>query len=249
MAFRRIMKMIIVAGVLLSGKLSSAALADVCTISKRKEARRCQGLDDGQLERTVYIEHPVVVCKLPGLQVRVQELLKYPDIDSDNVCGDSTWLTRARFEVLFQSDDIINLLLETEGAGAYPSTSKVFKVIDLNTGGRLDAASTYKDVPELLRYLHQLQDQEIRKSTPEDDHVAWYRDLTGSRLRLRDLESLRIKEDGVEFHFDYEFPHVMEVFEPLGIYFVTWSRLENHLMPTSGLMKVLRSLQETNLTR
>ncbi len=142
--------------------------------------------------------------------------------------------TGSRFTVNTEDRGIIDLTIEIDFVGAYPSTTRHFFTFATETGMRPEARDLF--IGDSLEVLAGVLDTLLADRMAEAER-AWGEPgmYEGHAFTTDDLESFSIMGDGVEFHYDFGFPHVAEAAEPDGDILMTWDRIAPFIDP-DGLL-------------
>ncbi len=131
----------------------------------------------------------------------------------------------ADYFVNYDAGCILDITITTDFVGAYPSTAYYYFCFDASTGERLRAADILDPdrFDELVSILDAMLQENIGEAAAhcceEADGVpdSIYE---GYRFTIDNLEAFTVSEDGVWFHYDFGFPHVIEAAEPDGELFL-----------------------------
>lgn len=144
------------------------------------------------------------------------------------------------FEVNFDGSGILDITITIDFVGAYPSTFEHYFCFDTGTGERLGISDLMK--PDRLGALAGLLDERLQEnvrtamsiccSGPDGIDPAIY---SSASFREADLERFSIMEGGIEFHYDYGFPHVMLAAEPERDIFLSYEELQPYIDPEGPL--------------
>jgi hypothetical protein len=149
------------------------------------------------------------------------------------------------FDVNFNSSGILDITIRIDFVGAYPSTFEHYFSFDASTGERLGIGDLILDGKlEDLAGILDTQLQENIQAAVEvyclgPDGLA--PDLYSSgRFEAADLESFSILEDGIEFHYEFGFPHMILAAEPEGEIFLSFEEIGTFLDPEGLLAGIAR---------
>jgi hypothetical protein len=147
--------------------------------------------------------------------------------------------TGAAFDVNFNRGGILDITIIVDYVGAYPSTFLYWFNFDARTGDPLLPSDLFleSEVDGLVALLDsELQDNvqaaiEVYCSSPEEAS-----DMYGDPHFTADyLGRFSIMQDGIEFHYDFEFPHAYLAAEPEEDLMVSWEDLAPFLDPEGPL--------------
>lgn len=131
----------------------------------------------------------------------------------------------ADYVVNYDAGGILDITITTEFVGAYPSTGRHYFCFDTSTGERLGAADLLdpRRTDELVAILDAMLQERIGEAVRECVECAngLPRELyMGHGFSTDDLDCFTVTEDGMWFHYDFGFPHVVEAAEPDGELFL-----------------------------
>lgn len=133
--------------------------------------------------------------------------------------------TGADFVVNFDEGGILDITITTDFVGAYPSTAYCYFCFDTSTGERLGAADIldpqrFVELASILDAMLQENISEAAAHCCEEADGVPDEIYEGYSFTIEDLESFTVTEDGMWFHYDFGFPHVIEAAEPDGELFL-----------------------------
>ncbi|MEB3292302.1 MAG: hypothetical protein VKJ24_04010 [Synechococcales bacterium] len=150
------------------------------------------------------------------------------------------WLTRLDYQVNYNANSILDLTYFVEGLGAYPSGFERHIAVDLKTGKVLRPHDLFKTqaLGSLARRVEQKMQQAIqtkRAQLAQDNQDVGEELFQNHRFRIRNLENFSITPEGVTFHYDYGFPHVVLAAEPEGKFSFTYAELQPFIKPNGAI--------------
>lgn len=210
-------------------------------------------------DREAVIHYPTVKGSLDDtLRHRIEEAIglkagtdmTLEEWKADN--EESRWLSEIDYEIKHNQNSILNLVYTVSGVGAYPDSFSKSLVVDLRTGNPLTAADLFKSssLNALATRLNTALNADVEKARRKwgADWESMEEELKDARFDAAKLDDLTIGDKGVTFHFDFNFPHVVEAMEPSGRYFVGWKELEPYIDRQGPLGVFLRPCpQEANI--
>ena len=143
------------------------------------------------------------------------------------------------FELNFNDLGILDLTIHVEFLGAYPSTSEYYFTFDTGTGRRLAMADLMSDerLPELAALVNERLQENIRTAEsvycPGPNGVD--PEMYDAQFTEADLESFSVEEGGIEFHYDFGFPHIILAAEPEEDVFLSFDELAPCIDPDGPL--------------
>ena len=199
---------------------------------------------------------PLVMGLKPSIQKKVQKELSLKSVVGDWE-DNRGWLTDVNYEVTYNKNNILSLEYLIEGCGAYPSSMIENVCIDLKSGRRVKLSSLIKE--SSLNELAKIVDEKIKcsvdaqlKDFPGDREsiiTTCNQALTGEIDAAADelapftksnFGSFLIYESGINFNFEFGFPHIAKAMEPDTGYFVSYKTLKPHLKPNGPLGFIAR---------
>jgi len=163
-----------------------------------------------------------------GLKAGTDETLEEWKADFE----DSWWLDEIEYKVGYNRNFLLNLIYTVSGTGAYPDSFSKSLVVDLRTGKPLAAKDLFKSAS--LEALAARLNREL-KADVEATRRKWGADWDGeeevknARFDVAHLDDFTLGERGINFHYDFGFPHVIKALEPRGTYFLSWKQLAPYI--------------------
>lgn len=227
--------------------LAGIALSQNVTITAKKTVYR-RPKPESSYKKTFTITYPRVSGLSPALNKKVQTTIGYDrtlDLKLKEELGEFQWLEEASYEVNYNKKGILVITLSMEGTAAYPSDVSKTVVVDLRTGDRVTPAQIFIDLNRLAAMCRKAQRDEIKaslaeikkESPDETDPESLFRDAD---FKVSDLKEFSVNDQGVTFHYDYGFPHVILALQPDGQYFFNWHELKPFIRPGSLLQRLVR---------
>ena len=144
----------------------------------------------------------------------------------------------AGYQVVYDKHAVLEIDVNTEFMGAYPSSNRFHVLVDVETGEPIGAnAFLSARVPALVKRIDARLQVEVKSSAAAKDPD--FKDLLdGAHFDAKDLADFSVSDDGVTFLHDYEFPHVALALQPPGRFFVPWSDLAADLDPKGPLARI-----------
>lgn len=149
--------------------------------------------------------------------------------------GEDFWLDSCDFTVNYNKNNVLDVTLLMEGSGAYPSVSTKYLVINTSNGTRVKPSDVFIKLDELAAKVKKAQQAEMKKAEIELKNNPDSADFDGSEyfsradFKAEHLWAFTVSDNGITFHYNYEFPHVALALQPDGNYFYSWSQLKNYL--------------------
>ncbi len=196
-------------------------------------------------KKTFDITWPKVSGTSAALARKIEAALNYEkhfDFTIKGEQNDTDWLSDADFKVDYNRGHILCVSLFIEGSGAYPSTSTKYVTVNTRTGMAVKPIDVFVRTAGLKAVLTKMRAKEIAdtkasiKKDPENKDVdidQLFKDsLEYNKIKL---DQFTVKSDGVVFHHNYDFPHVVQALQPPGEFLLTWAQLKPYLK-SGGLL-------------
>ncbi len=224
--------------------ISAAAFGQNVVITKKKETVK-RPRPTSEYKASFDLERPVVKAATPAVSRLIEQNLSYEknfELSIKEETTDIQWLDEATFEIEHNGGGIISARLSISGSAAYPDGVTKYVVLDAKTGRKLTANDVFIDLSGLLKLVLTKQEAEVKEASDEikdeDPEVVDYFD--GRRIDVEGLDHFSVSADGVAFHYDYAFPHVIQAYEPEGKFEFTWAEIKGHIKPSGLLGRFVR---------
>lgn len=188
--------------------------------------------------KTASVTYPVVSGLPPAILRRVRSILDFKNI-FDYSLGEyrsDSWLSEFDYVVNYNADFLMDITFCQSGAGAYPDEQSRHFLINLIDGRISKARDVF--VSDKLAQLASVVDVELQselgaleKRNASDNDVG-PQDRTSIKgayenlkFAVEHLEDFSVGRTGITFLYDAGFPHVIQAFEPKGMYFFTYAQL------------------------
>lgn len=148
---------------------------------------------------------------------------------------DYYWLDTLDYEVPFNKDGIVVIRLFINGSAAYVDGDLKTLVVDANTGRRVTIRQAFTNLPALVEKLAEMQEAavaeeiESRKEMDPEDAETITEYMKDKTITVPALDEFSVSDEGVTFHFDFEFPHAIQALQPNGDYSFTWEEIRPYL--------------------
>ena len=226
--------------------LTSFAQSVVITPKKITYQRRKPFAD---FKKSFIVTSPKVKAATPALSKKIETAISYEKNNNfklSNEISENQWLDEASYEVNYNKNGLLDIILTTEGSAAYPTTFNKEIVVDLKTGNRLTAQDVFTNLPGLAAKVRRAQTAEIEKAREDYKKYPDSADFDGSeyfnqaKITVSQLNDFSVSDKGITFSYDYEFPHVVQALQPDGIYFYSWAKLKPYIKRGGLLEKFIR---------
>lgn len=144
--------------------------------------------------------------------------------------GEFQWLEEASYEVKYNKNGLLDIILFAEGSAAYPSLIVTEVVVDLKTGNRVKPADIFIKLTELAKFVKKAQVAEIKKAkvdikkeNPEEELESLFEN---ANFTVENLAEFAVHDKGVTFIYNYAFPHVALALQPEGRFSYTWAQIK-----------------------
>jgi hypothetical protein len=142
-------------------------------------------------------------------------------------------VTSVTFDVPFNDNQLLNLILRTETEQAYPDHFEHYALFDLRNGKRLQADDLWarptkaKLVALLQRKLNRNITEALRDPADESSGLTPELVPTIGKTTIDDetLASITIQKQGIVLTHEFGFPHAVEASEPDGTLKLSWAEL------------------------
>ncbi len=212
---------------------SSISFSQSVVITPKKVVyKRPKPIQDSK--KSFVVIRPQVKAATPALSKKIETAISYEknnDFNLKDELGDFQWLEEASYEVKYNKNGLLDIILTSEGSAAYPSSIVKEVVIDTKTGNRTTAANVFTNLKNLTAKVKNSQKAEIKKAIiglkkemPKDDDPARF--FTDSNYTIENLDDFSVSDKGVTFIYDYGFVHAVQALQPDGRYFFSWTELK-----------------------
>lgn len=215
-----------------------------------------QGSEEGLHVRTVVttlgpyneIRWPHVVDEASDVDDSINEALQFERVTGENLAdierewadGDEDTIhygvVGADFQVTANMRNVLSIELGIETMGAYPDYQLTYQNFNTNTGERvlitdiLDESSLPTIAAQLDAQLQErirtLQTDFAAEIESGEIEATQWDDL---RVTAHDLAFFTTTPEGITFHYDAGFPHVIQALEPDGRFSLTLDELDAHI--------------------
>jgi len=199
---------------------------------------------DSPNRRKAKVSFPVVKSGIsdPTVLAKVRSLLKLKNIFDTSLeeYREDTWLSELDYKVNYNKNFILDITFRQEGVGAYPDSQEKHLAINVRTGELFKAVDVFKS--ESMEDLARLVDNKLRAELREtveqvnqDPSIdaeekqrvpELYTDL---KIEIKDLDNFSIDDKGITFLYDAGFPHVIQAYQPAGVYRFSYAELSQFL--------------------
>jgi hypothetical protein len=228
--------------------LSISAFAQSVTITPKKTTyTRPKPVVD--FKKTFTVTAPKVKAATPALSRKIETAISFEKNFDLNIQEEKTeiqWLEETGFEVLYNKNGILTIMLSVSGTGAYPSVFEKSVVVDLKTGNRVAPRDVFINLQKLAAKVKTAQKAEVEKtlreikSDPENKNYEPFDFFDNTNFTVENLSEFAVSDKCVTFIYDYGFPHVILALEPEGKYFFDWAQLKPFIKPGGLLARFIR---------
>lgn len=187
-----------------------------------------------QYKKSFSVVRPKVKGATTAIAGKIETAISYEknfDFSVKDEINEFQWLEEASYAVDYNKNGILGLTLSVMGSGAYPSESSKPVVVNLKTGEKVSAKDVFVKLSELAVKAKQTQQieikrgiAEIKKENPDEENPATL--FESADFTVENLDKFTVSDKGITFWYDYDFPHVIEAWQPEGRYFFTWTQLK-----------------------
>ncbi|MFM9905392.1 MAG: hypothetical protein ACKVQJ_12580 [Pyrinomonadaceae bacterium] len=232
----------------LAAFVAAGAAQSVVVTSKKVEYKRPK--PESEYKASFEINYPKVKAASPALSKKIEAALSYESVFNFKIkdeLDDIQWLQGADYQVEYNKNGILGVKLFIEGAGAYPSGSTRYVVVNTNTGRLAKPADTFTNTQGLLRLVRAAKDKDVKKTRVELKKDA-ESDVEGFDYAIKEsaqyhpvqLDQFTVSDKGIMFHHDYEFAHVIQALQPDGEFFFSWKQLKPYIKSAGLLSRLAR---------
>ena len=157
------------------------------------------------------------------------------------------WLTSLDYTVNYNDNALLSLTYTSTGVAAYPSTFVRYRSVNLTTGSILRAQDLFTteglgaialQVDKQLQDAIKVKTSKLGTPNTEDIDPSIYK---SHRFRIKHLNDFTITPNGIVFHYEFGFPHVLIAAEPKGDFLMTYAQLKSYAKPSGPLLRLLSS--------
>lgn len=235
------MKIKLLSALILAICCSSFAFSQSVVITPKKVVyKRPKPTQD--FKKTFVVTRPQVKAATPALSKKIETAISYEKNNNFNLkeeMGEFQWLEDASYEVKYNKNGFLDIVLSMEGSAAYPSSFNKEVVVDTKNGVQITPAGVFTNLKGLAAKIKSAQQAEIKKAivqikkdNPEEENPANL--FTESNYTVKNLDEFSVSDKGVEFLYNYAFPHAIQAWQPDGRYFFSWAQLKP-FVKTDGL--------------
>lgn len=176
---------------------------------------------------------------------KIQSILNYTNIVGESqddtisnfkTCGCGT--TGVDYTIHYDKNNILDIAFTIEGLGAYPDLESQNYAIELSTGELLKADEIFnpKSLGKLVALCNNILQKNIsiakQNAQSDPEYNSMFPDVNYT-FNQTDLENFTIENTGIEFDYDFDFPHVIKAMEPKSSIFFSYKELAPYLSKNS----------------
>ncbi len=185
-------------------------------------------------KKNFVVTRPQVKAATPAISKKIEAAISYEKNNYFNLkeeLGEIQWLEEAYYEVKYNKNGLLDVILTTEGSAAYPSAINKEVVVDIKTGNRITAAMVFTNLKNLAAKVKTAQKAEIKKAITEikktePDYENPEELFADANFKIVNLDDFSVSDKGVAFLYDYEFVHAIQALQPDGRFFYSWAELK-----------------------
>jgi hypothetical protein len=207
--------------------ISAIAFSQNLSISPKKVIYQRKDVPDYRKEFEVI--YPIIKGKLNSkVKRKINFLIDYEknfDFSIKDEVEKSTRLSECYYQIKYNKNYILDILLVSEGLGAYPWTSEKELLINLKTGKIIAAKDVFKNssFKSLLVKIRRKMRVEINRAIKTE---GMFSEFETAKFYKENLNDFSISDKGITFYYDYEFPFVVLASEPAGKFFFPYKELK-----------------------
>lgn len=191
-----------------------------------------------KLNDSLIIDYPIIITDSKIAQNKINETIKlsiFGIMENDTRPMDSIvkeaifdWLTGIDYEIYFNSNNILSVLISSEGYGAYPSTLKSYFNFNLKTGEALKITDIVsqnkkddfnkqvtKDKFRALTKNKKEMGDMLNKGEIDKETYQWAEQYMSYCFESLDLENFIITKDYIQVFDECEFPRAIRNLSPV----------------------------------
>ncbi len=199
-------------------------------------------------KKSFVVIRPQVKAATPAISRKIEAAISYEKNNNLNLkeeLGDFQWLEEASYEVKYNKNDLLDIVLMSEGSAAYPSAIIKEIVINTKTGNRLAAADVFTNLKNLAAKVKTAQKTEIKKAIAEikkdePDYENPESLFADANYTIENLDDFSVSDKGATFLYDYAFVHAIEALQPDGLFLYSWTELKPFIKSNSAFGKFIR---------
>jgi hypothetical protein len=190
-------------------------------------------------KKSFTVTRPKVKGTTPVLAKKIETAISYEksfDFSVQEEIKDIQWLESADYTVDYNKKGVLAVSLTVEGSGAYPDSSTHSVVVNVKTGMRVMPADVFTNLAGLAAKVKAMQKAEIKegiaeikKEEPDEENPSSL--FESADFKMENLTEFSVSDAGMDFWYDYGFPHVIQAMEPAGRYMITWKELKPYIKP------------------
>jgi len=204
--------------------------------------------------REAQLSYPAIInVPEPELEDKIQDSISLKSVfgrsltEMETEFKEAHWLTSLDYTVNYNDNGLLSLTYTSTGVAAYPSTFVRYRSVNLTTGSVLRAQDLFTTEALgaiALQVDKQLQDaikvKTSKLGTPNTEGIdpSIYK---SHRFRIKHLNDFTIMPNGIVFHYEFGFPHVLIPAEPKGDFLMTYAQLKSYAKPSGPLFRLLSS--------
>lgn len=178
------------------------------------------------------VHYPVLTLGNKAVEKKLADALTFEKVHDPDLKG---WLSNADYYVMYNRDNLLDVIYWVEGCGAYPD--EYFKTIrlSLKTGAKLPAAGIFKkeSLGELVKLVDAAMQNKIKlklkEDVPAEDAAMFKEQLNNAHFTMKEIDSFCVGGDGITFYYEFGFAHISRCYEPEGFFFFPYGQLQKYL--------------------
>jgi hypothetical protein len=188
-------------------------------------------------ESSMSIRWPYLVGETVAVPV-INQVLDYESITGEtlaetlrNYNATQSGIVGSSFSVEYMDMSYLDISITVETLGAYPSSMVFNFLFSLSNGERITSADLFRSdkITDLIRLCDGRLQENITRELASDPLQAYAVDEC--HFTAEWLDEVGMSSEGIVFHYDFQYPHMIEAAEPDGELFFTWEELNGFLLP------------------
>jgi hypothetical protein len=219
----------------------------VVVTSKKITYTRPKPLSDDK--KTFTVTYPQVKAANFALSKKIETSISFEKnlpLNLTEEMSENQQLEEADYNVDFNNNGILSIMLSASAWGAYPATANINVVVDLKTGNKIKPGDVFTNLTGLIAKIKIMQKKDIKegikviKEDPDFQGEDTAELFKNADFKVSNLEGFAVSGKGVAFNYNYGFPHVIQALEPDGYFFLSWKEMKPFIKRGSVFAKFVR---------
>lgn len=130
-------------------------------------------------------------------------------------------------------DEYLDISVYWEFIGAYPTGNEVSLLFSLLDGRSLGAKDLFQleSYEDLVILCDEKLQQNIIQKMTDDPELHGYTTREEHHFQEENLVTVGIRSNGIQFFYNFDYPHALLAAEPSGDIFFEWNEIQDFLLP------------------